>query len=111
MIEFYNEILIKQGAAVEDGRLRPGDRLLRVNDIEMMGKTQPEAVAILRQAPTGSIVKISVSRQEDIHHKEVSLHFYKKFLIFYINFWYTFKSCFSFNFFNFFLIAEKYKGF
>lgn len=60
---------------MDDGRLRPGDRLLQVNDIEMTGKTQPEAVAILRQCPTGSVVKISVSRQEDVYSKEVSIFF------------------------------------
>ncbi|KAL0267790.1 UNVERIFIED_CONTAM: hypothetical protein PYX00_009956 [Menopon gallinae] len=66
----YIKNILPKGAAVDDGRLRPGDRLLKVNDIEMTGKTQPEAVAILRQAPTGSIVKISVSRQDDNHIKE-----------------------------------------
>ncbi|KAK6617840.1 hypothetical protein RUM43_014068 [Polyplax serrata] len=69
----YIKNILPQGAAVDDGRLRPGDRLLQVNDIEMTGKTQPEAVAILRQAPTGSIVKMSVSRQEDVHVKDESL--------------------------------------
>jgi C-terminal processing protease CtpA/Prc len=54
-----------QGAAVEDGRLKPGDRLLEVNGVEMTGKTQSEAVAILRNAPQGSKVSIVVSRQED----------------------------------------------
>jgi C-terminal processing protease CtpA/Prc len=54
-----------QGAAVEDGRLKPGDRLLEVNGVEMTGKTQSEAVAVLRNAPQGSKVSIVVSRQED----------------------------------------------
>lgn len=55
-----------QGAAVEDGRLKPGDRLLEVNNIEMTGKSQADAVAVLRNAPPGSKVKIVVSRQEDV---------------------------------------------
>lgn len=54
-----------QGAAVEDGRLKPGDRLLEVNGVEMTGKTQSEAVSVLRNAPQGSKVSIVVSRQED----------------------------------------------
>lgn len=32
----------------------------------MTGKSQSEAVAILRKVPTGSKVKIVVSRQEDV---------------------------------------------
>lgn len=55
-----------QGAAVEDGRLKPGDRLLAVNGIELTGKTQSEAVAVLRKVPSGAKVKIIVSRQEDV---------------------------------------------
>jgi partitioning defective protein 3 len=55
-----------QGAAVEDGRLKPGDRLLAVNGTELTGKTQSEAVAVLRKVPSGAKVKIIVSRQEDV---------------------------------------------
>lgn len=51
---------------MEDGRLKIGDRLLEVNGIEMTGKSQAEAVAILRNAPSGSKVRIVVSRQEDV---------------------------------------------
>lgn len=40
--------------------------MLEVNGIEMTGKSQAEAVAVLRNAPTGSKVRIVVSRQEDI---------------------------------------------
>ena len=50
---------------MEDGRLRPGDRLLEVNGVEMTGKTQAEAVTVLRNAPAGSVVHIVVSRQDD----------------------------------------------
>lgn len=55
-----------QGAAVEDGRLRPGDRLLAVDGVELTGKSQSEAVAVLRNVPPGNKVRIVVSRQEDI---------------------------------------------
>jgi partitioning defective protein 3 len=53
-----------QGAAVEDGRLKPGDRLLEVNGVAMTGKTQSEAVSTLRNALPGSTVSLVVSRQE-----------------------------------------------
>lgn len=62
----YIKNILPKGAAVEDGRLKPGDRLLEVNGIEMTGKSQAEAVTVLRNAPTGTTVKIVVSRQEDV---------------------------------------------
>ncbi|XP_025835451.1 partitioning defective 3 homolog isoform X2 [Agrilus planipennis] len=65
-IYIKNIIPKEQGAAVEDGRLKIGDRLLEVNGIEMTGKSQGEAVSILRNVPPGSKVRIVVSRQEDV---------------------------------------------
>lgn len=62
----YIKNIIHKGAAVEDGRLKIGDRLLEVNNVEMTGKSQTEAVAVLRNAPPGSKVRIVVSRQEDV---------------------------------------------
>lgn len=59
--------MVWQGAAVEDGRLRPGDRLLAVDGVELTGKSQSEAVALLRNVPPNGKVKIVVSRQEDNH--------------------------------------------
>lgn len=50
---------------MEDGRLRPGDRLLAVDGVELTGKSQSEAVALLRNVPPNGKVKIVVSRQED----------------------------------------------
>uniref|UniRef100_T1JCX4 PDZ domain-containing protein n=1 Tax=Strigamia maritima TaxID=126957 RepID=T1JCX4_STRMM len=60
----YIKNILPKGAAVQDGRLKPGDRLLEVNGIEMTGKTQSEAVKILRNTPLGGTVKLVVSRQE-----------------------------------------------
>lgn len=62
----YIKNILPKGAAVEDGRLRIGDRLLEVNNVEMTGKSQAEAVSVLRNAPPGSKVRIVVSRQEDV---------------------------------------------
>ncbi|XP_059471634.1 partitioning defective 3 homolog isoform X3 [Neocloeon triangulifer] len=60
----YIKNILPKGAAVEDGRLKPGDRLLEVNGVAMTGKTQSEAVATLRNAPPGSTVSLVVSRQD-----------------------------------------------
>ncbi|XP_046389525.1 partitioning defective 3 homolog isoform X3 [Ischnura elegans] len=60
----YIKNILPKGAAVEDGRLKPGDRLLEVNGVEMTGKSQSEAVAVLRNAPQGSKVLLVVSRQQ-----------------------------------------------
>ncbi|XP_022643781.1 partitioning defective 3 homolog isoform X6 [Varroa destructor] len=60
----YIKNILPRGAAIQDGRLRSGDRLLEVNGIEVTGKSQPEVVAMLRAIPTGSSVHLVVSRQE-----------------------------------------------
>jgi len=62
----YIKNILPKGAAVEDGRLRPGDRLLEVNNKEMTGKSQAEVVSLLRSIPAGGKVRMLVSRQEDI---------------------------------------------
>ncbi|KAJ8934997.1 hypothetical protein NQ314_013068 [Rhamnusium bicolor] len=62
----YIKNINAMGPAIEDGRLRIGDRLLEVNNVEMTGKTQSEAVALLKSLPLGSKVRIVVSRQEDV---------------------------------------------
>jgi len=63
----YIKNVLPKGAAVIDGRLKPGDRLLTVNGIDLVGKSQTEVVGILRNIPSGTKVKIVVSRQEDIN--------------------------------------------
>ncbi|RLU20682.1 hypothetical protein DMN91_007295 [Ooceraea biroi] len=62
----YIKNILPKGAAVEDGRLRSGDRLLEVNNKEMTGKSQAEVVSLLRSIPPGGKVKMLVSRQEEI---------------------------------------------
>ena len=62
----YIKNILPKGAAVEDGRLRPGDRLLEVNKTEMTGKSQAEVVSILRNIPPGGKVCMTVSRQEEV---------------------------------------------
>lgn len=52
------------GAAIEDGRLRSGDRLLEVNGVEMTGKSQSEVVTLLRNIPNGGQARLLVSRQD-----------------------------------------------
>lgn len=56
-------LIIFQGAAVEDGRLRPGDRLLAVDGVDLTGKTQADVVGMLRNVPPGNSVNLTVSRQ------------------------------------------------
>lgn len=58
-----------QGAAVEDGRLKCGDRLLSVNGVDLTGKTQKDAVDEFRKVPAGGKVKLVVSRQEEVQSK------------------------------------------
>ncbi|XP_012265059.1 partitioning defective 3 homolog [Athalia rosae] len=62
----YIKNILPKGAAVEDGRLKSGDRLLEVNSMEMTGKNQAEVVSLLRSIPPGGKVKMVVSRQEEV---------------------------------------------
>lgn len=62
----YIKNILPKGAAVEDGRLRPGDRLLEVNKAEMTGKSQSEVVSLLRSIPPGGKVRMTVSRQDEV---------------------------------------------
>ncbi|KAH9505145.1 Partitioning defective 3 [Bulinus truncatus] len=65
----YIRNILPKGAAVQDGQLRPGDRLLQVNGVEMTGKTQSDAVNFLRLIPEGSEVELVISRQEEVDEK------------------------------------------
>ncbi|XP_076648050.1 partitioning defective 3 homolog isoform X1 [Halictus rubicundus] len=70
----YIKNILPKGAAVEDGRLRPGDRLLEVNKKEMTGKSQAEVVSVLRSISPGGKVRMVVSRQEEISSNAPETH-------------------------------------
>ncbi|NWT77562.1 PAR3L protein, partial [Lanius ludovicianus] len=61
---FVKNILPK-GAAVKDGRLQSGDRILEVNGCDITGRTQEELVAMLRSTKQGETVCLIVARQEE----------------------------------------------
>ncbi|XP_065493344.1 partitioning defective 3 homolog B isoform X3 [Caloenas nicobarica] len=61
---FVKNILPK-GAAVKDGRLQSGDRILEVNGRDITSRTQEELVAMLRSTKQGESVCLVVARQEE----------------------------------------------
>jgi partitioning defective protein 3 len=68
----YIKNILPKGAAIENGQLRPGDRLLEVNSESMDGRSQGEVVAILRNTPQYGEVSLVVSRQERVEEIELS---------------------------------------
>ncbi|XP_028846841.1 partitioning defective 3 homolog B isoform X3 [Denticeps clupeoides] len=58
--------ILPRGAAVKDGRLQSGDRILEVNGVDITGCTQEELVAMLRSTKQGECVSLVVSRQEEM---------------------------------------------
>ncbi|KAI7808276.1 putative partitioning defective 3-like protein B [Triplophysa rosa] len=58
--------ILPRGAAVKDGRLQSGDRILEVNGVDITGRTQEELVAMLRSTKQGDSVCLVVVRQEDM---------------------------------------------
>uniref|UniRef100_A0A3B1JVD4 Par-3 family cell polarity regulator n=1 Tax=Astyanax mexicanus TaxID=7994 RepID=A0A3B1JVD4_ASTMX len=61
----YVKNILPRGAAIQDGSLKAGDRLLEVNGVDLNGKTQEEVVALLRSTPMGGTVSLLAVRQED----------------------------------------------
>ncbi|KAJ8339707.1 hypothetical protein SKAU_G00343400, partial [Synaphobranchus kaupii] len=61
----YVKNILARGAAIQDGRLKAGDRLLEVNGVELIGRTQEEVVGLLRATQMGGTVGLVVLRQED----------------------------------------------
>ena len=59
----YIKSILPKGAAITDGRLQRGDRLLEVNGMDMTARSLHEAVNVLRNTRLGSLVEIVVSRQ------------------------------------------------
>uniref|UniRef100_A0AAY4DKV7 PDZ domain-containing protein n=1 Tax=Denticeps clupeoides TaxID=299321 RepID=A0AAY4DKV7_9TELE len=64
-LPIYVKNILPRGAAIQDGRLKAGDRLLEVNGVDLNGKTQEEVVALLRSTPMGGIVSLLILRQEN----------------------------------------------
>lgn len=60
---FVKNILPK-GAAIKDGRLQSGDRILEVNGRDVTGRTQEELVAMLRSTRQGETASLVIARQE-----------------------------------------------
>ncbi|XP_058503183.1 partitioning defective 3 homolog isoform X3 [Solea solea] len=61
----YVKNILPRGAAIQDGRLKAGDRLLEVNGVDLNGRTQEEVVSLLRATPMGGAVGLLILRQED----------------------------------------------
>ncbi|XP_034042512.1 partitioning defective 3 homolog B-like isoform X2 [Thalassophryne amazonica] len=58
--------ILPRGAAVRDGRLQSGDRILEVNGVDITGVSQEELVCMLRSTRQGECVCLVVLRQEDL---------------------------------------------
>ncbi|XP_022112656.2 partitioning defective 3 homolog isoform X3 [Pieris rapae] len=58
----YIKNILPKGAAVTDGRLRAGDKLVSVNGVSVAGLTQQQVVTLLRNTPTDSTVDIRIER-------------------------------------------------
>ncbi|MGH0117043.1 UNVERIFIED_CONTAM: hypothetical protein FKN15_028155 [Acipenser sinensis] len=58
--------ILPRGAAVKDGRMQSGDRILEVNGRDIAGKSQEELVAMLRSTKQGETVSLIVARQEEV---------------------------------------------
>lgn len=61
----YVKNILPRGAAIQDGRLKAGDRLLEVNGVDLNGRGQEEVVSLLRATPMGGTVTLVVLRQEE----------------------------------------------
>jgi len=61
----YVKTIFGKGAAIEDGRLRTGDRLLMVNSIDVTQMSLQDTVGLLRETRVGDTIQLCVSRQHD----------------------------------------------
>ncbi|XP_044281007.1 partitioning defective 3 homolog isoform X3 [Varanus komodoensis] len=64
----YVKNILPRGAAIQDGRLKAGDRLIEVNGVDLAGKTQEEVVSLLRSTKMGGTVSLLIFRQEETFH-------------------------------------------
>ncbi|XP_032115692.1 partitioning defective 3 homolog isoform X18 [Sapajus apella] len=64
----YVKNILPRGAAIQDGRLKAGDRLIEVNGVDLAGKSQEEVVSLLRNTKMEGTVSLLVFRQEDAFH-------------------------------------------
>ncbi|XP_043246127.1 partitioning defective 3 homolog B-like isoform X4 [Amphibalanus amphitrite] len=65
----YVKNILPKGAAIEDGRLRPGDRLLEIDGSEVTGLSQQQVVQVLRAVSPGQTVQLIISRHEQPDEK------------------------------------------
>lgn len=61
----YVKTIFPKGAAIEDGRLQRGDRLLTVNSIDVTQMSLQETVGLLRETRVGDTVELCISRQRE----------------------------------------------
>ncbi|XP_062981591.1 partitioning defective 3 homolog isoform X2 [Elgaria multicarinata webbii] len=64
----YVKNILPRGAAIQDGRLKAGDRLIEVNGVDLTGKTQEEVVSLLRSTKMAGTVSLLIFRQEESFH-------------------------------------------
>ncbi|XP_067326461.1 partitioning defective 3 homolog isoform X13 [Anolis sagrei] len=67
----YVKNILPRGAAIQDGRLKAGDRLIEVNGVDLTGKTQEEVVSLLRSTKMGGTVNLLILRQEIFYPREL----------------------------------------
>ncbi|XP_015242736.1 PREDICTED: partitioning defective 3 homolog B-like [Cyprinodon variegatus] len=58
--------ILPRGAAIKDGRLQSGDRILEVNGVDTIGVGQEELVCMLRSTRQGETVSLVVLRQDEM---------------------------------------------
>ncbi|CAF0908183.1 unnamed protein product, partial [Didymodactylos carnosus] len=61
----YVKSIFPKGAAIDDGRLQRGDRLLKVNLIDVTNVSLQDTVGLLRETRIGETVELIISRQRD----------------------------------------------
>jgi C-terminal processing protease CtpA/Prc len=76
----YVKTIFPKGAAIEDGRLNTGDRLLTVNSTDVTQLSLQETVGLLRETRIGDSVHLCISRQHDgsLPQDLVSLFFFRR---------------------------------